>query len=262
MITFAVANQKGGTGKTTTSVALAHKLALDGYRVLVVDIDSQGHVATTLGLSKAPGIDRLVQWYKNRHRDISTPFFVVKARPNLDIIPSDDTTSEAKETLTGLTLREQIFEKMLEQLDYDVVVIDCAPSRDILHIAALVAANWLIIPAELNHLALDGVNEVIHLQTRIRTDFPNAAALLGILPTFFDRRKSETSVQLNALVDTFKELVLPPIPIDAKIEQAPAFGQTIWEYDPNARSIKGVEGRTGHYGGYERFVEQIKEKLM
>lgn len=260
MRTFAIANQKGGTGKTTTAVTLAHALAQDGYRVLLMDTDTQGNVADSLGLTKAPGISRLVQWYS----DQSTPLLVVNARQNLDVIPSDATTAQAKERLVSLSFREQVLRSALEHMAdrYDVAVIDCAPSVDVLHVAALTAADWLVIPTSLRYLAVAGVNGVVHFLNRMSQRSPRTATLLGILPTFFDRRTNETLEQLDNLLKAFSELVLPPIPIDVKLAEAPASGQTIWEYAPGTRGIVGFAGRNGNrYGGYERFISRVRREL-
>lgn len=259
MITVAIANQKGGTGKTTTAVTMGHGLARYDYKVLLVDTDPQGHVSTALGFNKEPGIYTLVEWYRSQN----TEPLIVSARPNLDLIPSNKQTTEAKETLTGMRFREDFLERSLAELspDYDIAVIDCAPSVDVLHMAALVASDWLVVPTRLDYLAVDGVNEVILLLKDTKQFRPQAADLLGILPTFFDRRTNETLEQMEVLVDTFGDLVLPPIPVDVKLREAPAFGQSIWEYAPSSRSVKGVKDGDQIYGGYARFVKQMEERL-
>ncbi len=262
MITIAVVNQKGGTGKTTTAVSLGHRLASDGRRVLLMDTDVQGHVATALGLDKAPGIYHLVQY----HQGVGQ-LLVANARPNLnlDVIPSDKTTEAAKRTLVALNFRERILDDTLSDLDYDVTVIDCAPSLDVLHVAALVAADWLVVPSRLDYLAVDGVNEVLRSLVEIRRQSPaSAPALLGILPTFYDRTTNETVVQLKALTRAFGQYVLPPIPVDTKLREAPAHGKTVWEYAPSSRSVVGISlnGSGKLAGGYKQFVRYVREKAL
>lgn len=254
---IAVVNQKGGTAKTTTAVTLGHKLALDGQRVLLVDTDVQGHVAKALGMKKAPGIRRLV----DRAQFGDTQQLIVAARPGLDVLPSDKSTAAAKRALVGMNFRERVLADALAELDYDVVVIDCAPSVDVLHVAALVAAQWLVIPSRLDYLAVDGVNEMLSSVLEIRQQSPEQAPnVLGILPTFFDRQTKETVVQLRALVESFGQLVLPPVPVDTKLREAPAFGKTIWEYAPRTRSILGIlNGNGQRYGGYAQFIERVWE---
>ncbi|MCP4541800.1 MAG: ParA family protein [Chloroflexi bacterium] len=260
MITIAVSNQKGGTAKTTTAVTLSHRLAMNNKRVLLIDTDVQGHVAKTLGMEKAPGIRRLV----DRAQFGNTPMLIVAARQNLDIIPSDKTTEPAKRSLVSMNFRERVLSDVLEELNdvYDVAVIDCAPSVDVLHVSALVAADWLVVPSKLDYLAVDGVNEVLTSVVEIKQRSTDAPKLLGILPTFFDRQTNETITQLQALVGTFGRLVLPPIPVDTKLREAPAYGQTIWEYAPKSRSVMGVANGSGlHYGGYIQFIDRVLEVI-
>ena len=111
MVTLAIANQKGGTGKTTTALALGHKLAMDGYRVLMIDTDPQGHLATGLGLAKAPGIERLVSWHEGQGSPL-----IISARERLDLIPSDPRTSNAKQRLGGMPFREDFPDKAMAGL--------------------------------------------------------------------------------------------------------------------------------------------------
>jgi len=260
MITISVTNQKGGTGKTTTATTLAHQLAQDGFRVLLVDTDPQGHVARTLGIKKAPGIHTMVDWYRN----LTESLLIVSARNKLDVIPSDKSTEPAKRTLVGIDFREGLLIRVLEELTpgYDVAVIDCAPSVDVLHVAALMAADWLVVPTKLDFLALDGVNEVLTSMMEIKRRSGNGAELLGILPTFFDRQTNETMIQLQVLAEMFGKFVLPPIPVDVRLREAPSYGQTILEYAPDSRSVVGLaNGQGKRTGGYLQFIDRVKEVL-
>ena len=267
MITLAIANQKGGTGKTTTAVTLAHKLAIDGHRTILIDTDPQGHVSAALGLKKAPGIKALVAWDTGMQDDI----LIVRARERLDLIPSDLTTKDAKSLLvSSVEYREFFLTRIIEAFcaDYEVVIIDCAPSVDVLHRAALIAADWLVVPTRLDFLAVDGVREVITFLRDESNKMPRGsiqmAKLLSVLPTFYDRRTKETREQLKALASSFRHrnLLYAPIPIDVKLREAPAFGESIWEYAPGTRSIIGIEGTNGNlYGGYDSFVNRVKAIL-
>jgi chromosome partitioning protein len=258
-ITIAISNQKGGTAKTTTSVTLAHKLAMEGRQVLIIDTDVQGHATLAMGLDKAPGIYRMVQ----RFQALPETLLMVNARERLDVLPSDKTTEPAKRILAGVDFRERVLADTLQELDgYDVAVIDCAPSLDVLHVAALVAADWLVIPTKLDYLAVDGVNEVLASLAEIKKRSEHAPELLGILPTFFDRTTNETMMQLRSLVDSFGDLVLPPIPVDTKLREAPAYGETVWEYAPSTRSVVGITGNNGSQrGGYLDFIDRVEKVL-
>lgn len=261
MITIAVANQKGGTAKTTTAVTLAHRLALDGLRVLLVDTDVQGHVAVSLGLEKAAGIRQLVdsaQWG-------NSPLLIVEARPNLDVIPSDRSTEPAKRAMVGIHYRECVLANALARIahEYDVTVIDCAPSLDVLYEAALFASDWVVVPSKLDFLAVDGVSEVLTHLLAFKRQSMRAPNFFGILPTFFERRTRETVSQLQAMVDAFGSLVLPPVPVDTKLRESTARGQTIWEHAPRSRSAVGIAVGGGNYvGGYGDFVRRMKDRLL
>jgi chromosome partitioning protein len=258
--TIVAANQKGGTGKTTTAVTLAHGLAQEGRRVLIVDTDVQGHVSKALGLQKMPGVSQLVRWYQGLD-----DLLVVQGRTNLNIIPSDKSTEAAKRILAGVDFREQVLATALEELGshYDVVVIDCAPSVDVLHVAALVAGDWLVVPTKLDYLAVDGVREVLGSLAALKKRRVSAPQVLGILPTFYDRTTNETLAQLKRLVNAFGNKVLPPIPVDTKLREAPAYGETVWEYAPKTRSVVGVSlnGKGRKAGGYVQFLERVKAVL-
>jgi len=262
MRTIVVVNQKGGTGKTTTAVTLAHYLALHGSQVLIVDTDPQGHVAVALGLEKDQGIRRLIDRAAN---GLTDPLPIVSARPNLDAILSDQKTRNAKRTLAAMDFRETVMRKALAEvaLQYDVTVVDCAPSADVLHISALVAATDILIPTRLDHLAVDGVNEVLKTIVQVRGSLGGGLNVRGIIPTFYERRTKETALQLTALVEAFEGLVMPPIPTDVRLREAPAFGQTIWEYRPRTNAVVGVQRSQGgkRFGGYHALALLMEDWL-
>jgi len=263
MRTIVVVNQKGGTGKTTTAVTLAHYLALRGTPTLIIDTDTQGHVAVALGIKKGPGIKRLIDRAAN---GLTDPLPITNARPNLDAILSDQTTRNAKRTLAAMDFRESVLQKALAEVGdrYDVAVVDCAPSADVLHISALVAATDILIPTRLDHLAVDGVNEVLKTIAQIRECAEGRGLMIrGIIPTFYERRTNETTLQLNALVSAFGGLVMPPIPADVRLREAPAFGQTIWEYRPRTNAVIGVQRNQGgrRFGGYRALALLMEDWL-
>lgn len=248
-----IANQKGGVGKTTSAVTLAHGLALSRQRTLLVDLDPQGHVAFALGAEKAPGLYRLIV------DEEPIDQVAVQARENLDIIPGDKRTEKAKRTVVISNFPTEILSRILKHADYDVVILDMAPSLDVLHVSALMASDWIIIPTKLDAMAVDGVNEVL----RSMGEVVERGHRLGysILPTFFDRTTRETVVQLRALVDTFRGHVWPPIPQDTHAREAPAYGKSLWEYCSNSPAVMGYGTSlvAGYASTLTRTVEVICE---
>jgi len=258
---IAIANQKGGVGKTTTAVTLAHGMALRGYRVLLVDLDTQGNVADSLGLEREPGLYRLLV-EKLPVAEVISP----SRRPGLELILGDKTTVEAKQFLVGQNFREFALQRVLSDLDYDFILLDCPPSVDIIQIAAFVATDLFLVPTKLDQLALVGVRDVLNTVAALRDTLPGAcrATLLGILPTFWDRVTKETHIQLTNLVKQFGKLVYPPIPQDTRCRVAPAHGQTLWEFAPSTRALKGVVlngGKGEAAGGYEQVLERLLQEV-
>lgn len=268
MRTIAVVNQKGGTGKTTTAVTLAHHFALQENRVLLIDTDPQGHVAVALGMKKGPGIRNLIERAASNGTE-RLPIVIAKARPNLDVILSNSATRHAKRTLASMDFRETVLKKALTGIAhlYDIAVIDCAPSADVLHISALVAATDIIIPTRLDHLAVDGVNEVLKTIVQTRESVGGSGLnVRGIVPTFYERRTNETPLQLAALVEAFDRLVMPPIPTDVKLRECPAYGKSIWEYAPSTNAIVGVpvnsqKPKGQRFGGYTALAQLVEDWL-
>ena len=210
-ITIATLNQKGGVGKTTTAVTLATGFARQDFRILLVDLDTQGNVSDSLGLPYSDDLHRLLS------PDFDCPIEQVitpSGLEHLDVIRSDKSTTALKQTLAGVTLREYILVDALESANYDLILLDCAPSADILHFDALVAADYLLIPTRLDKLAVNGVRGA--LQTVSALKRIGHCQVAGILPTFYERVTLESHEQLIHLAKTFGKLVLPPIPQDTQ----------------------------------------------
>jgi len=251
---IAFANQKGGVGKTTTAITLAAGLARQGLRTLLVDLDPQGHVALSLGLGKAPGLFRLVCQSEPMDR------VVLPARPNLDVLPSDKTTEKVKRQITLSDFREPILLDLFQKTDYQVVVIDMAPSLDVLHINGLVASDWVVIPTRPDALAVDGVREILMTMGEVtQRGYPFEGYC--ILPTFFDRTTRETLVQLKEIVNVFGSRVWPPIPQDTRVREAAAYSRTLWEYAADSPAMAGYSDGRNRIGGYRQILERLLEVI-
>ncbi len=251
---IAFANQKGGVGKTTTAITLAHGLAAHNRRVLLVDLDPQGHVAFALGQEKSPGLYRLICLEE------SLRSVVVPARPNLDILPSDKRTEKVKRQITLSDFRESILADLLHASDYDAVLLDMAPSLDVLHINGLVASDWVVIPTRLDAMAVDGVKEILLTMGEIGQRGHTFQGY-SIIPTFFDRTTRETLTQFKEVVKAFGHRVWPPVPQDTRIREAAAYGQTPWEYASESPAMNGYQENRQRMGGYKQILERLEEVL-
>lgn len=252
MITVAVANQKGGVGKTTTAVTLAHALATRGRSVLLADLDPQGHVAYSLGLDPEPALYRLLV--------DGAPLATVttSARPGLDAVLGDRQTETAKRIISAGEFSEFAITEALEGAAYEVCFLDLAPSLDVLHVAALVAADFAIIPTKLDALATFGVRDLLRTVKRVtQAGYPLGRGFC-VLPCFFDRQTKETAAQLKELVTAFKAAnIWPPIPQDTKAREATAYGLTLWEYAPTTPALLGYQKNGHRVGGYVAAVDRL-----
>ena len=254
MKVFSFANQKGGVGKTTTAVTLAAGLAMQEYRTLLVDLDPQGHVAFSFGKEKSPGLYRCVVGGEPLEKQ------VINVRPNLDILTSDKRTEQVKRHITMSDFRENVMVDLLKNNSYDVVMMDMAPSLDVLHINGLVASDWVIIPTRLDAMAVDGVKEILLTMAEVsRRGYPFGG--YSILPTFFDRTTRETLVQFQEIVTAFGNRAWPPIPQDTRTREAPAYGKTLWEYTPNSTVITGYSNGRARLGGYQQILKRTMEVI-
>ncbi len=246
------ANQKGGVGKTTTAITLAHQFAMDGFRTLLVDLDPQGHVAICLGLQKGPGLYRLLG------QDEPLADVVIQARSNLDILASDKSTEKVKRLYTLANFSEKTLHQLLSKSTYEVVFIDMAPSLDVLHLSGLLASDWVIIPTRLDALAVDGVREIALTMAELsRRGHPFFG--YSILPTFFERLTRESFLQLEELTRVFGKHVLPPIPQDTRVREAPAYGKTLLEFSPHCTALMGIHANDHRIGGYAQVYARLKE---
>jgi chromosome partitioning protein len=243
---IAIANQKGGVGKTTTAVTLGAGLAMTGHRALIVDLDPQGHVAHMLNLPKAGSLRR---WFYDGE---PLEKEAVEVRDRLSVLRGDKSTDRVKGKIRDESYGEELFARGLveDTSKFDIVILDMAPSLDVLHVAGLLAAHTVLIPTKLRFTDLDGVSEVIRSIQEV-TRHGHTISHYIFLPTFFDRTTKETCVRLRELNQAFKGRVWPPIMQDVKAAEAPGHGQTLWEYAPGCSAVAGYTDTNGkRVGGY------------
>lgn len=265
MKTLVIANQKGGVGKTTSAINISHYFAMRGKRVLLIDLDSQGHVSTGLNRPKSNGLYKLLVEKENFKQ------VAIEARPNLFIIPNDHTSIKVEESVNNTPFREYLLNEILQSVtNIDLIILDTPPSTNILHILALVASDFVITPSKMDFLSLDGVGYLLKtINSLSRYPSVTPPVFVGVLPTFFDRLTNITRSNLAQLQNSIGEAqILNPIPTDTKIREASSYGMTIWEYAPKSQSaigykstsrIKNSEGRTG---GYLHIVELLSNFIF
>lgn len=236
---FAIANQKGGVGKTTTAINLAASLAANDVRVLVIDSDPQGNATTGLGVAK--GQDR-PSLYNVILGDASPQSAVVATEfEGLHIISADKNLVGANLELVGLPRREFRLRERLAPIraDYDFILIDCPPALDLLTLNALMAADSVLVPIQCEFFALEGISELMDTIDRIREAFHHPLTVEGILLTMFDDRTNLTRQVAADLKEFFGDQVFKTIiPRSIRLAEAPSFGKPILVYDPRSRGAE------------------------
>lgn len=236
---IAVANQKGGVGKTTTAVNLATSLTNSGSAVLLIDSDPQANATSALGFPRDPArrslYHGLVFGEPLQNLMIATPV------PGLQLIPSDKNLVGATVELVALADREFKLKNALLPLraNYPFILIDCPPALDLLTLNALAAADSVLIPIQCEYLALEGVSELLDTLMRVRRSLNSQLAVEGILPTMYDERTNLSRQVLAELRDFFGGQVFASvIPRSVRLAEAPSYGKPILLYEPTSRGCQ------------------------
>lgn len=234
-LTLAVANQKGGVGKTATVVNLGAALALDGFRVLVVDLDSQGSATSGLGETHETG--------RSSYEVLSGELPASEAArptaiPKLDLIPGTRDLAGAEVELISVADRHsRLREELASVRDaYDYILIDCPPSLGMLTLNALCAADAVVVPLQCEFYALEGLGALVETLERVRSAFHPDLRILGIVLTMYDARTSLSRQVAREVRQHFGAKVLRAmVPRNVRISESPSFGQPVVTYDPSSQ---------------------------
>lgn len=233
---IAIVNQKGGVGKTTTSVNLAATIGSYGYKTLLVDVDPQGNATSGLGVNKrdvkASTYDMIVGEAKAEEILINTPFKC------LDLLPSDMNLAGAELELVDMKNRDSRIKNALAPLKekYEFIVIDCPPSLGLLTVNVLCAADSVIVPIQCEYYALEGLSQLMNTIRQVKRLYNPLIDLEGVLLTMYDGRLNLTQ-QVVAEVKRFfpQKVYATVIPRNVRLSEAPSFGQPVLYYDKSSK---------------------------
>jgi len=236
---IAVANQKGGVGKTTTTVNLGASLAYADNRVLLVDSDAQGNATSGLGLSKGEVEDDIYDVLINEQpiKEVIVP----SSRENMDMVPASIQLAGAEVELSNIDRRETRLKNALEEVrdEYDYILIDCPPSLGHLTINAFTASDSVMIPVQCEYYALEGLSQLLNTVRLVQKHFNNELKIEGVLLTMLDRRTNLGYEVVEEVKKYFHEKVYETIiPRNVRLSEAPSYGLSIIDYDKQSIGSK------------------------
>lgn len=233
---IAVANQKGGVGKTTTSINLAASLAECGKKVLIIDMDPQGNTTSGFGIDK-DSLEHSIYEMLTGDCDIRDCIIEKVLFDNLSLIGSNVNLSGAEIELIGIDRKEFILKNALSDIrdDYDFVIIDCPPSLNMLTVNALSASDTVLVPIQCEYYALEGLSQLIHTINLVKSRLNNKLEMEGVVFTMYDARTNLSLQVVENVKDNLKQKIYKTIiPRNVRLAEAPSHGKPVNLYDPRS----------------------------
>ncbi|MEO1256266.1 MAG: AAA family ATPase [Bacteroidota bacterium] len=240
---ISVVNQKGGTGKTTTTINLGSALAQQGKKVLIIDMDAQGNLGYSLGLEAEKSICDVL----NGEVELNE---VIQSAEQMDIVPSDIRLADIELSFIDLDNRHEVLNSYISDIakSYDYVLIDCPPSLSILAVNALFSSQKVIVPMLMEVLSLQGLDQIIQTIEKINKTYNKSIEVLGVLPVMVDKRRKLSEevkeyIQENYDLTIFNSMIRNNV----KASEAPSFGKSVVQYAATSNSAKD----------YKAFAEEV-----